>query len=153
MKVTVVGTGYVGLVSGACLADMGNDVVCLDVDAKKIELLNQNQIPIYEPGLEDVVRRNVGFPQDSGEPDFLFVLVVLGDEGSLAELRAPPADRSARRQDVVVCHDDRVLAPLRVQQVALNGEPGSDAPDLSFVRAFDPATQRSQKKLERAMAN
>ena len=59
MKVTVVGTGYVGLVSGACLADMGNDVLCLDVDAKKIELLNQNQIPIYEPGLEDVVRRNV----------------------------------------------------------------------------------------------
>ena len=59
MKVTVVGTGYVGLVSGACLADMGNDVLCLDVDAKKIELLNQNRIPIYEPGLEEVVKRNV----------------------------------------------------------------------------------------------
>jgi UDPglucose 6-dehydrogenase len=59
MKVTVVGTGYVGLVSGACLADMGNDVLCLDVDEKKIRLLNQNKIPIYEPGLEDVVARNV----------------------------------------------------------------------------------------------
>ena len=59
MKVTVVGTGYVGLVSGACLADMGNDVLCLDVDARKIELLNQNRIPIYEPGLEEVVKRNV----------------------------------------------------------------------------------------------
>jgi len=59
MKVTVIGTGYVGLVSGACLADMGNDVLCLDVDEKKIKLLNQNKIPIYEPGLEDVVARNV----------------------------------------------------------------------------------------------
>jgi UDPglucose 6-dehydrogenase len=59
MKVTVVGTGYVGLVSGACLADMGNDVLCLDVDERKIELLNQNKIPIYEPGLEEIVARNV----------------------------------------------------------------------------------------------
>ncbi|WP_338405352.1 2-dehydropantoate 2-reductase N-terminal domain-containing protein, partial [Achromobacter xylosoxidans] len=59
MKITVVGTGYVGLVSGACLADMGNDVMCLDVDAAKIALLRQGGIPIYEPGLEDLVRRNV----------------------------------------------------------------------------------------------
>ena len=59
MKVTVVGTGYVGLVSGACLADMGNDVLCLDVDAKKISTLEAGGIPIYEPGLEEIVRRNV----------------------------------------------------------------------------------------------
>ena len=59
MKVTVVGTGYVGLVSGACLADMGNDVVCLDVDAKKISTLEAGGMPIYEPGLEEIVRRNV----------------------------------------------------------------------------------------------
>ena len=59
MKVTVIGTGYVGLVSGACLADLGNDVVCLDLDNAKIELLNAGGIPIYEPGLQQIVRRNV----------------------------------------------------------------------------------------------
>jgi UDPglucose 6-dehydrogenase len=59
MKVTVVGTGYVGLVSGACLADMGNDVLCLDVDAEKIAGLQQGRLPIYEPGLDRVVSQNV----------------------------------------------------------------------------------------------
>jgi len=59
MKVTVVGTGYVGLVSGTCLADVGNDVLCLDLDAEKIRILNEGGIPIFEPGLQDMVRRNV----------------------------------------------------------------------------------------------
>jgi UDPglucose 6-dehydrogenase len=59
MKVTVVGTGYVGLVSGACLADMGNDVLCLDVDSEKIAGLREGRLPIYEPGLEKVVASNV----------------------------------------------------------------------------------------------
>jgi UDPglucose 6-dehydrogenase len=59
MKVTVVGTGYVGLVTGACLAEMGNHVVCLDLDERKIRVLNEGGIPIHEPGLDQVVRRNV----------------------------------------------------------------------------------------------
>jgi UDPglucose 6-dehydrogenase len=58
MKVTIVGTGYVGLVSGACLADMGNHVLGLDVDAAKVASLNAGRIPIYEPGLEAIVKRN-----------------------------------------------------------------------------------------------
>ncbi len=58
MKVAVVGTGYVGLVVGACLAETGNDVICADVDAAKINTLKQNKIPIYEPGLEPMVVRN-----------------------------------------------------------------------------------------------
>jgi UDPglucose 6-dehydrogenase len=58
MKITIIGTGYVGLVTGACLADAGNHVFCLDVDAGKIAMLNGGGIPIFEPGLEAVVRRN-----------------------------------------------------------------------------------------------
>jgi len=58
MKITVIGSGYVGLVSGACLAEVGNDVLCLDVDANKIRILNEGGIPIYEPGLEAMVQRN-----------------------------------------------------------------------------------------------
>ncbi|HZE94130.1 MAG TPA: UDP-glucose/GDP-mannose dehydrogenase family protein [Gemmatimonadales bacterium] len=58
MKVAVVGTGYVGLVVGACLAETGNDVVCADVDAAKIKSLKGNKLPIYEPGLEPIVVRN-----------------------------------------------------------------------------------------------
>jgi UDPglucose 6-dehydrogenase len=59
LKVTVVGTGYVGLVTGACLSEMGNHVVCLDVDERKIRILNEGGIPIHEPGLKEIVHRNV----------------------------------------------------------------------------------------------
>src|SRR5207247_11140874 len=58
VKVVVVGTGYVGLVVGACLAETGNDVACADVDTRKIDGLKQNRLPIYEPGLEPLVTRN-----------------------------------------------------------------------------------------------
>lgn len=59
MKITVVGTGYVGLVSGTCLAEVGNDVLCLDLDPAKIRILEDGGIPIYEPGLQEMVNRNV----------------------------------------------------------------------------------------------
>ena len=58
MKVTVFGSGYVGLVTGACLAEVGNKVICVDVDPAKIDLLNSGGVPIYEPGLTEMVKRN-----------------------------------------------------------------------------------------------
>src|SRR5690606_32699203 len=59
MRVAMIGTGYVGLVSGACFADFGHTVTCVDKDASKIERLHQNIMPIYEPGLDDLVASNV----------------------------------------------------------------------------------------------
>ena len=59
MKIAMVGSGYVGLVSGACFADFGHDVVCIDKDPGKIERLRAGEMPIYEPGLDELVRRNV----------------------------------------------------------------------------------------------
>jgi UDPglucose 6-dehydrogenase len=93
MKVTVVGSGYVGLVAGACLAETGNDVVCADVDARKIARLTQSDLPIYEPGLEPLVQRNqaegrlrfttdVGAAVEHGRVVFVAVGTPPGEDGS-----------------------------------------------------------------------
>ena len=84
MRVAMIGTGYVGLVSGACFADFGHEVVCVDKDASKVETLNSGGIPIYEPGLDMLVMRNVregrlSFTQDLTEAvreaDAVFIAV------------------------------------------------------------------------------
>ena len=59
MKICVIGTGYVGLVAGTCLADMGNDVICVDNDLEKLKKLEDGIVPIYEPGLEELIKANV----------------------------------------------------------------------------------------------
>jgi UDPglucose 6-dehydrogenase len=93
MKITIIGTGYVGLVSGACLAELGNDVMCLDVDAAKIAMLRRGELPIYEPGLEPLVTRNAAagrlqFTTDiaesvaHGQVQFITVATPPGEDGS-----------------------------------------------------------------------
>jgi len=100
MKITVIGTGYVGLVTGTCLAEMGNSVLCLDVDPRKIEILKSGGIPIYEPGLEDMVKRNVAagrlhFTTDIEES------VAFGTVQFIAVGTPPDEDGSADLQYVV----------------------------------------------------
>ena len=97
MKVTIFGSGYVGLVTGACLADAGNHVICVDVDADKVARLNQGEVPIHEPGLDDLIQRNMA----AGRLEFttdavkavehgLFQFIAVGtppDEDGSADLR------------------------------------------------------------------
>jgi len=100
MKLTVIGTGYVGLVSGACLADVGNQVLCLDLDARKIDLLKSGAIPIYEPGLKDIVANNVA----AGRLKFTTSIedsVAFGDIQMIAVGTPPGEDGSADLQYVV----------------------------------------------------
>ena len=96
----MVGTGYVGLVSGACLADVGNDVLCLDLDASKIKILNDGGIPIYEPGLQEMVNRNhkagrLGFTTDVEQA------VAFGTVQFIAVGTPPAEDGSADLQHVL----------------------------------------------------
>ena len=100
MKITVIGTGYVGLVTGTCLAEVGNEVLCLDLDPKKIETLKAGGIPIYEPGLEDMVRRNVA----AGRLSFTTNIeesVAYGEIQFIAVGTPPDEDGSADLQYVV----------------------------------------------------
>jgi UDPglucose 6-dehydrogenase len=97
MRVTIFGSGYVGLVTGACLADAGNDVLCVDIDAKKIEGLNQGIIPIHEPGLDALIKSNVEAERlkfttsaADGVAHGLFQLIAVGtppDEDGSADLK------------------------------------------------------------------
>lgn len=96
MKITIFGSGYVGLVTGACLADAGNSVVCVDVDPRKIERLNRGEVPIHEPGLDELIERNMAkgrlrFTTDAadGVAHGLFQMIAVGtppDEDGSADL-------------------------------------------------------------------
>ena len=97
MKITIYGSGYVGLVTGACMTQVGNHVLCVDIDADKIEMLKQGNIPIYEPGLDDLIKQNINsgrieFTQDvqQGVEHGLFQFIAVGtppDEDGSADLR------------------------------------------------------------------
>ncbi|MDX1588935.1 MAG: UDP-glucose/GDP-mannose dehydrogenase family protein [Oleiphilaceae bacterium] len=100
MQITIFGTGYVGLVTGACLAEVGHQVMCMDVDQKKIDALRQGHIPIYEPGLEPIVKHNyeagrLGFTTDVAEA------VAFGELQFIAVGTPPDEDGSADMQYVL----------------------------------------------------
>lgn len=100
MKITIFGTGYVGLVTGACLAEMGNHVVCVDIDAAKVDRLRNGDIPIYEPGLESIVRQN----HASGRLEFTVdtaPAIAHGDVIFIAVGTPPDEDGSADLQYVL----------------------------------------------------
>ena len=100
MRVTVFGTGYVGLVTGTCLAEVGHQVVCVDIDRAKVEGLRQGIIPIYEPGLEDMVLANHG----SGRLDFSVNAAAAIDHGEIVFIAVgtpPDEDGSADLQYVL----------------------------------------------------
>ncbi len=100
MRITIIGTGYVGLVSGACLAELGNDVMCLDVDTAKIDMLKRGEIPIYEPGLEALVKRNVAAGRLHFTTDFA-ESVAHGEVQFIAVGTPPDEDGSADLQYVL----------------------------------------------------
>ncbi|MFC6684857.1 UDP-glucose dehydrogenase family protein [Marinobacter koreensis] len=137
MKITIFGTGYVGLVTGACLADVGHDVLCMDVDQNKIEKLRNGHIPIYEPGLENIVQHTVDAgrlafttnteeavkhsalqfiavgtpPDEDGSADLQYVLAVAKSIGQYMEEYKVIVDKST----VPVGTGDKVKAAVQAQ--------------------------------------
>ena len=109
MRVVMIGTGYVGLVSGACFADFGHDVICVDRDAGKIESLNQGDIPIYEPGLADLVTAN----RQQGRLAFTTDLAAVRDADAVFIAVGTPSRRGDGHADLsFVYAAARQLAPL-----------------------------------------
>ena len=100
MKVTIIGSGYVGLVTGACLAEQGNNVFCVDVDSKKIEILNSGGVPIYEPGLKEMIERNRAAGRLQFSTD-IAASVAHGEIQFIAVGTPPDEDGSADLQYVV----------------------------------------------------
>ncbi|NCX46900.1 MAG: UDP-glucose/GDP-mannose dehydrogenase family protein, partial [Burkholderiaceae bacterium] len=100
MKVTIVGSGYVGLVTGACLAELGNAVFCLDLDQKKIDILNSGGVPIYEPGLQEMIARN----RSAGRIQFSTDIAAAVEHGEIQFIAVgtpPDEDGSADLQYVI----------------------------------------------------
>ena len=100
MKVTIVGSGYVGLVTGACLAELGNTVFCLDLDQKKIDILNSGGVPIYEPGLQEMIARN----RSAGRIQFSTEIAAAVEHGEIQFIAVgtpPDEDGSADLQYVI----------------------------------------------------
>lgn len=142
MKITVIGTGYVGLVSGTCLADVGNDVLCLDLDAEKIRLLQEGSIPIFEPGLEWMVKRNVA----AGRLRFTTDIEEAVDHGLLQFIAVgtPPDQDGSADLDSVMAGARNVGRFMTEYKVVVNKStvPVGTAEQVSAVIADELAQRR-----------
>jgi len=154
MNVVMIGAGYVGLVSGACFAEFGANVICLDVDAEKVKALQNGKIPIYEPGLEDLVHRNVQarrlqfsteFEDAIGAADLVFIAVGTparrGDgHADLKYVYAAATQIAAHLKDYTVIVDKSTVpvgTAREVQRVILEANPKADfdvASNPEFLR-------------------
>jgi len=153
MKISVVGTGYVGLVTGACLAEVGNDVLCLDLDANKIKILHEGGIPIHEPGLLEMVQRNVAAGrlhfttsiEDSvafGQIQFIAVGTPPDEDGSADLQYVTAAARNIARHmtefKVVVDKSTVPVGTADKVKAAINEELGKRGVDIAFAVASNP---------------
>ena len=153
MQVSIFGTGYVGLVTGACLAEAGNHVICVDVDAEKINLLNRGEIPIFEPGLDEIVARNrangtlifTTVAEDAiahGQVIFIAVGTPPDEDGS-ADLRyvlsvARSIGATMQRSTVVVNKSTVPVGTADKVRVAIAGELQARALELEFDVVSNP---------------
>jgi len=153
MKISVVGTGYVGLVSGTCFAQMGNSVTCVDIDEKKIESLKQGHIPIYEPGLEDMVLENykkgtLDFTTDIKDAiaktkiSFIAVGTPMGEDGSadLQYVLAVAKSIGEHMQDYMVVVDKSTVPVGTAEKVTatIQAELDRRGSDLKFDVVSNP---------------
>ena len=153
MKISVIGTGYVGLVSGVCFAQMGNKVTCVDIDEKKIERLKQGNIPIYEPGLEDMTLENYNkgtlkFTTDAAEAiassliSFIAVGTPMGEDGS-ADLQyvlavAKKIGQSINDYIVVVDKSTVPVGTAEKVRATIQAELDARGVDISFDVVSNP---------------
>lgn len=146
MKLSVIGTGYVGLVAGACFSDTGNDVICVDLDTKKIDLLNQGEIPIYEPGLKEIVDRNVkenrlrfttSLAEAVSQSDVIFLAV-----------GTPARDDGSPEMKYLKAASESVAAALKPGSVVVNK---STAPIHTFHRLKEWMTPKTSVQFDIAI--
>ncbi len=153
MNIAIVGTGYVGLVSGACFAEVGINVTCVDIDSRKIENLQKGEIPIYEPGLEDLVRRNVSagrlhFTTDLRHclDDVEVVFCAVGtppDEDGSADLKyvkevAATFGRYINRYSIFVTKSTVPVGTSEVVRRVISGELAARGVEVPFEVASNP---------------
>ena len=153
MNIAIVGTGYVGLVSGTCFAEMGAHVTCVDVDAQKIEKLKNGIMPIYEPGLEELVKRNVGFERLQFTTDLTEVLddveVVFSavgtppDEDGSADLKyvlavARQFGQNINKYTILVTKSTVPVGTAKKVKAAIQEELDKRGVDITFDVASNP---------------
>ncbi len=153
MKITVIGAGYVGLVTGACLAEVGNDVLCVDIDTARIATLNAGGVPIHEPGLEPLIRRNeeagrLRFTTDAdaavahGALQFIAVGTPPGDDGSADMQYVLAAARGIGRRmtefKIVVDKSTVPVGTADLVRAAIAEELSARGVDLTFAVASNP---------------